>query len=107
VKRAALLLMLLATPALADDWDDLPVLTTATKVTGGLTGTGYKTILVENGGSASIYCSRNPAVTTDTGHEVPAEDSRSFPHDGPVYCIAAVAQTDAARDRTIVWGSYK
>lgn len=107
MKRAALLLVLLSAPAWADDYDDLPVLTTPTKVTGGLTGTGYKTVLVENGGSASIYCSRNPSVTTDNGHEVPAGDARSYPHDGPVYCIADVAQTGTARDRTIIWGSFK
>lgn len=82
---------------------------TATNITSCLTGGPYKTILVENGGANAIYCSRNSSVTTSIGHKVAASDGwRSFPFDGPVYCIAATAaQTGAARDLTIIWGSYQ
>lgn len=83
--------------------------TAPTSLTAGLTGTGYKTILVENGGANPIYCSRDSAVSTDTGHEVAANDGwRSFPYDGPLYAIASTAAQDGTgRNRTIVWGSYK
>lgn len=82
---------------------------TVTSLTSGLTGTGYKTILVENGGPNPIYCSRDPAVTTDTGHEIGANDAwRSFPFDGPIYAIASTAAQDGTgRNKTIVWGSFK
>lgn len=107
--RLATILCLLAMPAMAADYDTVNVGTTATNVTAGLTNpTSYRTILVENGGSNAIYCSRDPSVTTDDGHEVPAGDSRSFPYDGPIYCDAATAaQTGTGRDHTIVWGSYQ
>jgi hypothetical protein len=106
--RFGIILCLLALPAMAADYDTVPVLTSATNVTSGLSSqTAYKTILVENGGSNAIYCSRNPSVTTDDGHEVAAGDARSFPYDGPLYCICSVAQTGTARNHTIIWGSYQ
>jgi hypothetical protein len=91
------------------DYTTVNVLTTVTNLTSGLTGTGYKTILVENGGANAIYVSRDPAVTTNTGHKVTASDGwRSFPFDGPLYAIAATASQDGtSRNHTIVWGSYQ
>lgn len=82
---------------------------TATRITAGLTGTGYKNVLVENGGPNPIYVSLDPAVTVDTGHEIAASDGwRSFPYGGPLYAIAATAPQDGTgRNKTIVWGSYK
>lgn len=83
--------------------------TTPTRLTASLTGTGYKTILIENGGPNPIYCSKDPSVTVDTGHEIAANDGwRSFPFDGPIYAVAATAAQDGTgRNRTIVWGSFK
>jgi Tfp pilus assembly protein FimT len=109
MNRLTALLCLLAAPALAEDYDTVNVDTSATNVTSGLSDTRYKSLLVENGGSNAIYCSRDPAVTTNTGHKVAASDGwRSFPYEGPLYCIAATAaQTGTARDLTIVWGSYQ
>jgi hypothetical protein len=110
VKRMMLIAaMLAATTAIAvEDFTTATVLDSATKVTGGLTGTGYKTILVENGGSAAIYCSKNASVTVDDGHKVGGSDGfRSFPAEGPIYCIAASSQSGTGRDQVIVWGSYK
>lgn len=106
--RFAALLCFLAMPAMAADYGTVNVATSATNVTAGLTRTaGYTSILIENGGANAIYCSLNPSVTVNTGHKVAASDGwRSFPYDGPIYCIAATAsQTGAARDLTIVWGS--
>jgi hypothetical protein len=109
MKRLATLLCLLATPAMAADYVTSNVLASApVEVTASLgSRTGYRSILIENGGSNAIYCSRNPSVTTNTGHKVGANDGwRAFPWDGPIYCIAAVAdQTGTNRDLTIVWGS--
>lgn len=81
---------------------------TPTKITGGLTGTGYTSILVENGGANAIYVSRDPAVTVNTGHKVTASDGwRSFPMEGPLYALAATADQDGTgRNHTIIWGSY-
>jgi hypothetical protein len=109
MKRLAALLWLLAVPALAADYDTVNVSNaSATNITAGLTGqTTYRTIAVENGGANAIYCSRDSTVTTDTGHKVAGSDGwRSFPYDGPIYCIAATAAQDGvARNHTIVWGS--
>jgi hypothetical protein len=106
-----LLLLLLASPARAADYATVAVSSsTPTKVTATLTGVpSYKTVLIENGGSNPIYCSRDPNVTTNTGHKVGGSDSwRGLPYDGPVWCIAATAsQTGTGRDVTIVWGSYQ
>lgn len=101
--------LLIAMPAFAvEDFTTATVLDSATKITGGLTGTGYRTILVENGGSAAVYCSKDPDVTTDTGHKVGANDGfRSFPAEGPIYCIAAAPQSGTGRDHVIVWGAYQ
>lgn len=108
MKHVLWVALLLATPALAvEDYTTATVLDSATKVTGGLTGTGYKTILVENGGGAAVYCSKNASVTMDDGHKIAADGWRSFPSEGPLYCIAAAAQTGTARDHVIVWGSYQ
>lgn len=109
MKRLATILCLLTTPAMAADYATVNVTTSATNVTTGLGDTRYKSILVENGGVNAIYCSRNPSVTTSNGHKVAASDGwRSFPYEGPVYCIAATAsQAGAGRDLTIVWGSYQ
>lgn len=92
------------------DYTTVNVLNTvATSLTSGLTGTGYKTILVENGGPNPIYCSPDPAVTVNTGHEIAANDGwRSFPWNGPLYAIAATADQDGTgRNHAIIWGSYK
>lgn len=107
--RYLLFLLLLAGPAWAADYDDLPVLDAPTVVTANLSNMGtYKTIMVENGGSAAVYCSRNPSVTVNNGHKVAATDGwRGFPNDGPLYCIAASSQSGTGRDQLIIWGSYQ
>lgn len=109
MKRLPIILCLLAAPAMAADYDTVNVATSATNVTAGLGETRYKSILVENGGANAIYCSRDPAVTTSTGHKVSASDGwRSFPYEGPLYCIAATAsQNGTGRDLTIIWGSFQ
>lgn len=104
------LLLLCAMPALAADYATVTVLDTATDVTSTLTheAGSYRTFLIENGGGAAIYCSKDPSVTTDTGHKVGANDGfRSFPNDGPLYCIAAASQSGTGRAHAIVWGSYQ
>lgn len=106
MKRLVAILCLVAPPAMAAPYASVTVLDSATNVTSTLSGMQFKTILVENGGAAAVYCSANPSVTTDTGHKVGANDGfRSFPYDGPIYCIAAASQSGTGRSHVMVWGS--
>jgi hypothetical protein len=110
--RLATILCLLAVPALAAPYGTATVLDTATNITASITseftGQTFKTVRVENGGIAAVYCSRDPAVTTNTGSKVAGSDGwQSFPYDGPIYCIAAASQSGVARDHVIVWASYQ
>lgn len=109
MKTICVLLAALSMPAMALDYTTVVVGESATNVVADLTNNNtYRTYMVENGGSSALYCSRDPSVTVDTGHKIAANDGwRFFPNDGPLYCVAAVAQTGTDRSHTIVWGSYQ
>lgn len=103
--RLLLPLLLVASVAWADTSSAVVVSdTTPTKVPATTCGT-CKSLMLENGGSNSIYCAPSSTVTSDTGFEVEAGAWRAFPN-VPVWCVAATAaQSGTGRDHTLVWVS--
>lgn len=100
--KTLLPLLLLPALALAAFPTSKAVLTTATLMT--TASPVRQGTLVENKGTASIFCSSDSAVTTSTGFTVEAGAQMVFPSE-VLYCIAAVAQAGTGTDRTMVWES--
>ena len=105
MKRLPLVVILLARVAMADTVTSVAVSdSTPTRMPSSMSTT-RRSVMVENHGANSIYCSPSSTVTTDTGFEVASGAWRSFPG-APVWCIAATgAQTGTGSDRTLVWES--
>lgn len=108
MKRALLLtLTLISSAAWAADTVFVAVGTTATPMPT-TKAVLRKSLLVENLGSADIWCQypaagsdTPPAITVGRGHKVAAGDRRPFPGD-TLWCVAAVAQTGTGSDVTAV-----
>lgn len=101
--RFLLVVLLLPAVALADVVTSVAVLNTATPMPATLSNT-RRSILVENKGAASIFCSPSSSVTTSTGFEIESGAWRAFPAT-TLWCIAAVSQAGTGTDRTMAWES--
>ena len=109
MKRLALLLCLIAMPAVADDVSEFTGNVAVSSATPTLVPPSAtkcrtcKTMRIQNGGANTIYCDRSASVTTGTGTFTvsPTEGWVSVPYRLDWYCIAATAdQTGADRSRT-------
>lgn len=96
-------LLMLPSVALADVVTSVAVLDTPTKMPSTISTT-RRSVLYENRGSASIFCSPSSSVTVETGFEISTGAWRAFPAT-VVWCIAAVSQAGTGTDRTLVWES--